>query len=282
MLTSEQFDRVRRLALQFAGIELSERHRPLLDRRCQRVGLGDAAGFDALLMGAERGDTAAAQQLVGLITTRYTGFFRHLAHFEVAARHARWAAQQRGTARLWSAAAASGEEPYSLAMALVDAFGRDNPPVTILATDIHEEALTAARRGQYSDVAMEGLAPEQRARFFTQVATRRWRLAPAIRALVTFRCLNLAEPHWTLSESFDVIFCRNVLLYLEAHRREEVLQRIVARLAPDGVLIIDPVEHLGQAGREFSAVGQGVYRRPHRPTTAINSIATAALRGRGG
>src|SRR5438034_4242859 len=119
MLTSEQFDRTRRLALRLAGIELFERHRELLHRRCPRTHIPNPAAFDALLSAAEEGDLASNRRLVGLVTTRFTGFFRHPGHFEAAAEHALRAVRRCGRARLWSAAAATGEEPYSLALALV-------------------------------------------------------------------------------------------------------------------------------------------------------------------
>jgi chemotaxis protein methyltransferase CheR len=144
MLSNQQFSRAKRLALSLAGIELVERHRELLDRRSRRLGVLDSAGMDSLLEAVEGGETAASQRLLCLLTTKFTGFFRHPRQFQVAAEHALRAGHRRGRARLWSAAAATGKEPYSLAMALIEVFRRDDPPATILATDINEEALTDA------------------------------------------------------------------------------------------------------------------------------------------
>ena len=114
----------------------------------------DPGGFEALLHAAEDGDQRAGRQLIGLLTTNFTGFFRHPWHFDIAAEHALRAVHRRGAARLWSAAAATGEEPYSLAMALIDIFRCDNPPVTILATDVDDDALAVARRGEYDERAV--------------------------------------------------------------------------------------------------------------------------------
>ena len=122
MLAGEQFERVRRLALGVAGIELTERHRQILQHRCGRAGIEDESAMAALLDAVEQGDAIALRRLVGLITTKFTGFFRNPWHFDVAAEHALWAVHRRGAARLWSAAAATGEEPYSLAMALIEVF----------------------------------------------------------------------------------------------------------------------------------------------------------------
>ena len=262
MLTSEQFDRTRKLALRLAGIELLERHRELFDRRCRRIDILGPASLDALLNAAEDGDPTAGQKFVRLVSTKFTAFFRHPWHFEVAARHAVEAARRRGRARLWSAAAATGEEPCSLAVALIEAFRRDDPPATILATDINDEALAVARRGEYGESALSKLPEGQRSRFFSEsTGTNRWRLAPAVRRLVEFRALNLIDPAWPIEGQFDVIFCRNVLMYLEADYRYAVLERLASLLAPDGLVILDPTEHLGKAGHLFTPGADGVYSR---------------------
>ena len=179
MLTNEQFDRTRKLALRLAGIELCDRHRELLSRRSRRLGIRDAAGIEALLGAAEKGDTQANRQLIGLVTTNFTGFFRHPRHFDAAAEHALRAVQRRGRARLWSAAAATGEEPYSIAMALIEVFRREDPPATILATDIDADALAVAKRGEYGDRALKALEPERRKRFFGEAVAGRRCIRPA-------------------------------------------------------------------------------------------------------
>lgn len=262
MLTSEQFDRTRKLALRLAGIELCDRHRELLANRSRRLRIPPTAGIEALLGAAEEGDLPACRQVIGLVTTNFTGFFRHPRHFEVAAEHALRAAQHRGQARLWSAAAATGEEPYSIAMALIEVFQREDPPATILATDIDAEALEAAARGEYGERALRALEPERRARFFDEAAVAGHRcIASAARRLVDFRELNLAGVVWPIEGPFDVIFCRNVLIYLEACHRYSVLERLASLLAPHGLLILDPAEHLGKAGHLFTQVADAVYRR---------------------
>ena len=264
MLTSEDFDRTRRLALQLAGIELSDRHRELLERRSRRLGIDDRAGFDALLAGAENGDEEASRRLIGLLTTNFTGFFRNPWHFHLAAEHALWAVQRRGAARLWSAAAATGEEPYSLAMALIDVFRRDDPPATILATDIDADALAFAGAGEYGEPALAAVDRARRSRFFVELSGKeRWRVATAPRRLVEFRQANLASLDWPTEGPVDVVLCRNVLMYLEACHRYAVLERMASVLAPDGLLILDPAEHLGKAGHLFAREADGVYtRRP--------------------
>jgi chemotaxis protein methyltransferase CheR len=213
--------------------------------------------------------------LVSLFTTNLTGFFRHPAHFDVAAEHALRAAQRRRHARCWSAAAATGEEPYSLAMALTDVFGREESRVTILATDIDVEALAVARRGEYSVRALAGLGAERLERFFTATTANHWGIKPAVRRFVEFDALNLVEAAWlNLEGPFDVIFCRNVLMYLEASYRYSVVERLASLLAPDGLLILDPTEHLGKAGLFFGPGTEGVYSR--RPAACYDATRKSA------
>jgi chemotaxis protein methyltransferase CheR len=264
MLTSGQFEQARYLALRLAGIELVDRHREILYRRSVRLGILEGNGLDALLRAATDGDPTASQRLVSLFTTNLTGFFRHPAHFDLAAAHALRAAQLRREARCWSAAAATGEEPYSLAMALTGVFRGEEPRVTILATDINEESLAIARRGEYTGRGLAGLEAERLERFFIETTADHWAIKPAVRRLVEFGALNLVDVAWLNIEGpFDVIFCRNVLMYLEASYRYSVVERLASLLAPDGLLILDPTEHLGKAGHFFGPAADGVYsRRP--------------------
>ncbi|PYN95310.1 MAG: hypothetical protein DMD91_25300 [Candidatus Rokuibacteriota bacterium] len=258
MLTEEQFERARRLALGLAGIELFDRHRELLQRRSDRLAEHDA--LDTLLGAAEGGDADARRRLIELLTTNFTGFFRHPWHFHLAAEHALWAVHRRGSARLWSAAAATGEEPYSLAMALIDVLQRDDPAVTIVATDIDEAALAVARNAEYGEAALEALEPAHRERFVGEpTGGKRRLLVPAVRRLVEFRRLNLADVAWPLDGPFDVVFCRNVIMYLEAGHRYAVLERIASMLEPSGLLLLDPSEHLGGAAALFVDRGNGAY-----------------------
>lgn len=262
MLTRVQFEQARHLALRLTGIELVDRHREILYRRSVRRGIDDN-GLDALLRAAEDGDPGARQRLVGLFTTKLTGFFRNPAHFDVAAEHVLRTAQRRRQALCWSAAAATGEEPYSLAMALTDVFRLEEPRVRILATDIDVEALAVARRGEYSMRALAGLETERLERFLTAMTAGHWGIKPAVRRLVEFDVLNLVDVAWPHIEGpFDAIFCRNVLMYLEASYRYSVVERMASLLVPDGLLILDPTEHLGKAAHFFApAEADGVYSR---------------------
>jgi chemotaxis protein methyltransferase CheR len=271
-LSDAEFERARRLAVALAGIELFERHRELLQRRGDRAGVGETVA--TLLDAAERDEPGARRRFVELLTTKVTGFFRHPRHFDLAAEHALWAAHRRGAARLWSAAAATGEEPYSLAMAVIGVFRRDDPPVTILATDVDETALAVTRNGEYTAAALDPLDAAFRGRFFgPPTASGRRCLVPAVRRLVDVRRLNLADVAWPIDGIFDVVLCRNVLMYLEACYRYTVLERIASLLAPDGLLLLDPSEYVGGAAPLFVDRGNGVYARRRAQATSRRRLA---------
>jgi chemotaxis protein methyltransferase CheR len=220
--------------------------------------------LDDLLDAAEGGDNGAGQRLIRLITTKFTGFFRHPRQFEAAAKAALKAAEQNRRARLWSAGTATGEEAYSLAIMLIEFVGREDAPATIVATDIDEAALTTAQNGKYGRRAMNELDSARRTRFFTEVSPQKWSVNPGVRRLVEFRALNLASVTWPVEGFFDVIFCRNVLMYLEESLRYSVLERMALLLGPEGLLILDPTEHPGQASHLFNQEQDSVYRLKSR------------------
>lgn len=257
VLAPSDFARTCDLALRLAGIELGERQRPLVERRAGRRGLRGADAYRALLAAAEAGDRAARRCFLGLVTVNHTGFGRHPQQLDLAAEHALYAARRRGQARLWSAAAATGEEPYSLALALHEAFAPAPPAARILATDIDEDALDRARAGVYPAAAVAGVAAAARARFLPPRADGAIAIGPALRQLVELRAHNLIDGPPT--GRFDVVLCRNVLMYLTAGHRAAVIAHLRAALVADGLLLIDPCEHLGPAAAGFAAIGPGAY-----------------------
>jgi chemotaxis protein methyltransferase CheR len=213
-----------------------------------------------LLHAVEQGETSATERLLCLLTTKFTGFFRNPRHFDFAAEHAMRTISERGQARLWSAGVATGEEAWSLAMSVIEAFGRNDPPASVFATDVDTEALATAHRGEYAGGAFGSLSPARRNCFFGVTGVpQRWSIAPALRRLVEFQALNLVSEDWPIEGPFDAIFCRNVLMYLETRHRHAVLERLASLLAPNGLLMLDPAEHLGKAGHLFVPGADGVY-----------------------
>lgn len=260
MMSTRLFERAQQLALNLAGIELVDRHRELLENRCRRHGILTSDAFGSLLTQAENGDRQAGQTLLSLMTTKFTSFFRHPLHFDRAAQHALQACEQRGRATIWSAGAATGEEPWSLAIRLLEVFQHDDPPVKIVATDIDSAAIEFGRRGEYAESSMKSVESTRRNRFFAEANhERRCVITEAPRQLVEFQILNLADESWAIEGPLDVIFCRNVLMYLNTGHRRHVVERLAALLAPGGLLILDPAEHMADSDRYFHSSGDGIY-----------------------
>lgn len=270
-LTNEQFERSRKLAFEIAGIELFERHREVLERRNGRRGLS-GQDLDRLLEAAEQGNEGARDAFVVLVTTKFTGFFRHPRHFQFVVEEAKHAVELRGRVRAWSAATATGEEAFSLAMALSECGNAISSVAEVWGTDIDPEALTFAERGEYGGLAMAALNPGRRDRFFSEVLPgRRWRISLPTRQMVRFSRLNLAAETFRDREPFDLIFCRNVIMYLEPRLRQGVLERLESCLLPGGLLMLDPAENPGtRIGWRKEA--PGVYRCNSRSTPRTDGL----------
>jgi chemotaxis protein methyltransferase CheR len=197
------------------------------------------------------GDRAALEALVEHVVVGETAFWRHP---EQLAAIGRIAARASGPLSIWSAGCATGEEPYSVAIALLEA-GRAGRGDRILATDVSERALAAARAGLYGVRALRKLPPELAARWLEGVSERRVTEAP--RRLVGFAHHNLVAAAPAPGGPFDLVLCRNVLIYFDARTATAVIRRLAEALAPAGTLVLGPVEAaLGeQAG--LTAVDEG-------------------------
>jgi chemotaxis protein methyltransferase CheR len=148
--------------------------------------------------------------------------------------------------RIWSAACSTGQEPYSVAM-IIEEFRRQRPgrlrDVKITATDISKSVLEVARRGEYEMIAIgRGLSPERQKQFFTPAMNGSWQIRPQIKNMVEFRELNLLERY--MLGKFDIVMCRNVLIYFSAELKKDILTRIHATLNPGGYLILGASESL--------------------------------------
>jgi chemotaxis protein methyltransferase CheR len=203
--------------------------------------------------------------LISALTTNVSHFYREKHHFRTLEDGllpkliAGARAGQR--VRLWSAGCATGQEPYSMAIAILrrfpDAASHD---VRILATDIDERALAAALRGHYTPAQLEGVPPAERRTYFIQ-AEDGMEVGPEARALVRFRALNL-NATWPFRGPFDAIFCRNVVIYFDTETQAALWPRFHHVLGPDGVLFIGHSERLDPASASrFASIGVTTYRK---------------------
>ena len=191
------------------------------------------------------------EQVVDAMTTNETLWFRDTYPFEVLKSRVLpelIKANPGQRLRIWSAASSSGQEPFSLSMA-IDEFERSNlgqlkSGVQIVATDLSASMLTACKAGEYDSLAMgRGLSQERLQRYFDPKGPGRWVVKPVIRNRVEFRMLNLLDSYASLGK-FDIVFCRNVLIYFSAEVKKDILTRIHATLKPGGYLFLGASEAL--------------------------------------
>jgi chemotaxis protein methyltransferase CheR len=267
------FARLRRLLLSVAGIALDADKLYLAESRLAPIMLENGAiDLAELMRRIERsGDEQFLQAVIDAMTTNETFFFRDRAPFEWLRRDwlpeimARRREQRR--LRIWSAACSTGQEPYSLAMALEEEADRlDGWRVEILASDINETALETARRGVYSQFeAQRGLSTARLLRHF-EPQMGAWRVNARLRGRIVFRKINLCEDFREIG-AFDLILCRNVLMYLDRDVKRRVLSRLAETLESDGYLILGSSENAGAAHRSFmpdaTECGWRLRRRTH-------------------
>lgn len=198
-------------------------------------------------------------QVLELLTTNETYFFREPRHFEFLRDTILPGFDSRRTLRVWSAASSTGEEPYSLAMLLMD---RRAGPWELVASDVNRSVLDKARRGIYRDQRTEQIPPAYRQRFCrkgTGPYTGCLRIVPELRERVRFQQVNLNRPLPELGR-FDLVFLRNVMIYFDEATKRDVLNRVARVLQPDGWLFVGHSESLQGIDSEFRVLAPAVYQ----------------------
>jgi chemotaxis protein methyltransferase CheR len=247
-MTEPEFDDLRGFLKARSGLALGPEKRYLAESRlaplCRQHGIENLSQLVSRL--GRAGDPVLESAVVEAMTTNETFFFRDRAPFELFRNVLlpRCLSRQDGSRRIriWCAAASTGQEPYSLAMLLHEAGPiLSGWTVEILATDISAEVLERARAGLYTQFEVQrGLPIRLLLKYFTQVG-KEWQLSPAIRSMVRFRPLNLVRSFAELG-AFDIVFCRNVLIYFDAPTKTEVLRRLALSLKPGGAVVLGAAE----------------------------------------
>jgi chemotaxis protein methyltransferase CheR len=269
-LTAAQFRAISTIAREVAGIQLRAGKEGLVrSRLARRLRTLAVPSYDAYL---ERvaGDPRELAEMVDLLTTNKTSFFRERAHFDFLrdALLPHWRAHPAEPVRLWSAGCSSGEEAYTLAMVLREALHDiERRDVRILATDLSHRVLAQAREGVYGDAAVADVPPALLHRHFTRVAAPSgaqgagaWSAGPGLRQLVTFAPLNLMGA-WPMRGPFHAILCRNVMIYFDKPTQQRLVERYHALLAPGGHLFVGHSESLSALTHAFAYVQPALYRR---------------------
>ncbi|MDD9942517.1 MAG: protein-glutamate O-methyltransferase CheR [Myxococcales bacterium] len=199
----------------------------------------------AELIRRARADTRAEKerrQVIEAMTTNETSFFRDRRIFDSITDQVvgRVLEEQKGEIRIWCAAASTGQEPYSLAMALASRYPSDQSRVRIVASDIDTQALARARLAEYSQLELSRGLPSCMKKYFDRQGDR-WRIRQEIREMVEFRQLNLVKP-WPSVARMDLVLVRNVLIYFEPKVKAEILTRMARKVLPTGFIILGSTE----------------------------------------
>ncbi|MBN9461027.1 MAG: chemotaxis protein CheR [Burkholderiales bacterium] len=259
------FERVRRLIYDRAGIHLGAAKRAMvysrLSRRLRDLGHPSFSSYLRWLEASPEVSTRDEwQEFVNCLTTNLTAFFREEHHFPVLEAELRRRAGRR--LRIWCNAASTGEEPYSIAMTVIEALG-PRAEVRIVCSDINTRVLASAEAGVYP-ADSRGLSPERLRRHFlrgTGANEGFVRVRPELRRLVEFRVVNLAEPKWRMDEPMDIVFCRNVMIYFDAATQRAVLERMHGAMTPGGRLFAGHSENFADSRDLFRPLGKTVYER---------------------
>ncbi|MDB6002591.1 MAG: chemotaxis protein CheR [Rhizobacter sp.] len=263
--SAADFDRVRELIYKRAGISLHEGKQAMVySRLSRRVRETTFRSFGEYLNWLQQASGPAAEQewqeFINSLTTNLTSFFREEHHFPLLA--AELQKRSGGSPRIWCNAASTGEEPYSLAMTVADTLGLSGG-ARIVASDIDTKVLATASRGVYAEDS-RGLSPEHLRRHFLRGKgsnSGHIRVKPELTRLVEFRQLNLMDLKWSLGDPFDIVFCRNVMIYFDAPTQRKVLERIHAVMKPHGLLFVGHSENFTDSRDLFRLRGKTVYER---------------------
>lgn len=268
VLSRRNFENIAGLLRTESGIHLPESKAMLvysrLAKRLRQTGCPD---FDAYweLIDSPAG-AQERQAMFAALTTNVTRFFREPHHFD----HLKKTvlpelvatARAGGRVRLWSSACSTGEEPYSIAITILETFGSQVSHVSIFASDLDTNVLETARKGVYPVERVEKMDPERLRRFFLRgtgsqegmVAVR-----PELKRLIEFQRINLLEPNWPVRGPLDVIFCRNVMIYFDKPTQYKILSRFEPMIEADGLMFAGHSESFLHAADLFRSLGKTVY-----------------------
>jgi chemotaxis protein methyltransferase CheR len=260
-ITESNFKRTQVLLRSLAGIRLREgKEQMVLNRLAKPMQVHGYFKLDEYLNAVEHSKDLG-QSFVNALTTNVTSFFREKHHFDHLVNLAR---SQVQPLRVWSAGCSTGQEPYSIAISLLEACGGNVAPQAgfrVLATDIDTQALDKARCGQFDQTSLKGLPETLVQRYFSQRAENLFEVKPQLKQMVEFRYLNLSEcvkpPPW---RELDAVFCRNVLIYFDLDLQERIVKWLSSALRSQGFLYAGHSEMLLHSMGRFQSLGRTTYQ----------------------
>lgn len=268
-LSTKHFQAIKTVLYDSAGIRLADHKRLMVENRIAKrlrdLSLTSYADYIDYLQSSGKEDELV--HLVNVLTTNVTHFFREGHHFEhMSATLEGWVKQGAGRIRVWSAGCSLGAEPYSAALTIlkVKEKTKRNINARILATDIDTLTLARARKAEFKEGNLKGLSKVQLDHAFQKAekeGAAMYKLKDTIRSMVAFNYLNLNTQKWPMSGPFDFIFCRNVLIYFDRTKQNEIVSRLLSYLRPGGFFYLGHSEHAVMEGRGLKSCGKTIYQK---------------------
>ncbi len=268
-LEPKAFKEFQKLIYALAGINLSDAKLVMVQGRlAKRLRALNLESYDHYLQLLKSGDLPDEQtQFINCLTTNKTDFFRESHHFDFLKNIVFPRVEQRAlrtgdrTIRIWSSASSTGEEPYSIAMCAAEHFARQSGwEIKILATDIDTNVLATASGAIYDRDRIDEIPASYRTRFLQKLPGDKYQVTSDLRDLIRFNQVNLLADQWPFRSQFDVIFCRNVMIYFDAPSQRKLIEHFASYLRNDGNLIIGHSESLFGISDRFKLLGDTIYR----------------------
>ncbi|MEH6346617.1 MAG: protein-glutamate O-methyltransferase CheR [Bermanella sp.] len=263
-MADEDFKHLATMAYDISGIVLGEQKKELvysrISRRIRKLNLNNFSQYCQYLSSNHESET---NEFLNAITTNLTSFFRESHHFEFLAKEVipKWKQQKKTQPiRIWSSACSTGPEPYSIAITLNKNMAVDKFNIKILATDLDSDVLAKARQGEYPIADIEQIPRNYLSSFLRNKGQETGQVKDNIRQMIQFNLLNLLGP-WPMRHQFDVIFCRNVVIYFNKETQRELFDRIADSLVEGGYLFIGHSETLHGMTERFVNVGRTIYQK---------------------
>ncbi|WP_143870305.1 CheR family methyltransferase [Catenovulum sediminis] len=262
--TDDNFKFVVKLLYQHAGIVLGQHKREMayarLSRRMRKLGM---ANFDHYCLYLEKNMQTELSHFLNALTTNLTSFFREPHHFEFLSEKLipDWQKQDKRRLRIWSAGSSTGEEAYSIALTLACKLNLKNWDIKILATDVDSNVLAIGKQAEYSNDRLSAELKRQYSKYLLENKQKtHFRIKPEVRELVHFKRLNLLA-EWPMKGKFDLIFCRNVVIYFDKACKNTLIGTFADYLHSQGYLFLGHAESIGREITLFQPLGQTVYQK---------------------
>jgi chemotaxis protein methyltransferase CheR len=263
-LEAPEFEKFRRLAYDKFGLNLTDAKRNLvaarLGKKLRELKIPSYRAYYDLVVGDRTGESLIA--LIDALSTNHTSFLREASHFDFLLKRVLPSLRKRAIIDIWSAPCSTGEEPYSIAVTLLEQLGMPpKPALRIRATDISMKALAVAKKGAYTAEKLSAMPVPLIRKYFAPTGPGSFQICPEIRRMIEFERFNLIEPV-RANRIFPIIFCRNVMIYFDKPTQQRVVATLSQFLEPGGYLMIGHSESLMGVSHSLEYVQPAIYRKP--------------------